>query len=91
MAIYSSLRRCVELYHQDALDRGDRFLLSSINGAGVPQLQLAKDRPDLAQQVLDDLEATIPYKQFQQRHVSMLYSQAQIDLYRGDDWPRGDE
>lgn len=84
MGDFCSLKRCLELYQQDAQDRGDLFLLSSIRGAGIPQLQLAADQPELAQEGLDRLEQSVPYKQFQQRHVSMLYSQAQIDLYQGN-------
>ncbi|MCC6511225.1 MAG: protein kinase [Pirellulaceae bacterium] len=81
---FCSLKRCIDLYQLDAQERGDLFLLSSISSAGMPQLQLAANQPDLAQAGLNRLEEIVPYKQFQQRHVSMLYSQAQIDLYRGE-------
>ena len=84
---FRSLKQCIDLYEQDAQARGDRFLLSSISSAGIPQLQLAAGQPELAQAGLDLLEESIPYEQFQQRHTSMLYSQAQIDLYRGDGLP----
>ncbi len=82
MGDFRSLKHCLEVYQQDAQDRGDLFLLSSIRSAGLPQLQLAANQPDQAQEGLDRLEQSVPYRQFQQRHVSMLYSQAQIDLYR---------
>ena len=87
MGDFSSLKQCIDLYEQDAQARGDRFLLSSISSAGIPQLQLAAGQPELAQAGLDLLEQSIPYEQFQQRHTSMLYSQAQIDLYRGHGLP----
>ena len=82
MGDFHALKQCTDLYQQDAQARGDRFLLSSISSAGIPQLQLAANKPELAQAGLNLLEESIPYEQFQQRHTSMLYSQAQLDLYR---------
>ena len=75
MALYSSKR-------PDPV--GSSFLLSSISSAGRPQLLLADHRPEVAQSCIDDIIARIPYEKFQQQHVSLLYSQSQIDLYRGE-------
>ena len=80
----SSLRKCVEAYERDAEERGDRFLLSSISSAGRPQLLLSDHRPDFAERKVNEIAERIPYEQFQQQHVSMLYSHTQIDLYRND-------
>ncbi len=98
MGDLQSLRHCVDAYLLDAEDRGDRFLLSSINSAGKPQLLLADNCPDEAQQRIDEITSRAPYERFQQCHVSLLFSQAQIDLYCNeghtawqrfhDNWPR---
>jgi len=95
---FQSLRHCVAAYARDAEERGDRFMLSSINSAGQPQLLLVDDRPDEAQRQIDELINDAPYEHFQQQHVSLLFSQAHIDLYRSDgqtawqrfhdNWPR---
>jgi serine/threonine protein kinase len=84
MGDYRRLESCVSAYTQEAQSRRDRFLLSSIGSAGQPQLLLAADRVDDAARELREVIDRYPCETFQQQHVSILYSQAHIDLYRGD-------
>jgi hypothetical protein len=83
---YRELERCASEYGRDAEQRGDWFLLTSIRGAGIPQLQLAADRPDAADEGIREVIGRFPYEEFQQQHMSLLYSQTQVDHYRGDGW-----
>lgn len=78
---YQSLRECVAKFMEDAEARGDRFLLSSVSGAGRPQVLLADGKPEEANATIEELIERNPYEEFQQQHVSILFSQVQIFLY----------
>ncbi len=79
----AALRKVVNDYFKDAETRGDRFVLANLGSAGKPQIHLANDAPDLAEIQIQEIIGQFPYERFQQQHVSLLYSQTQIDLYRG--------
>jgi hypothetical protein len=80
---YVALRKVTNDYLKDAETRGDRFVLANLGSAGKPQIHLANDAPDTAEIQIQEIIGQFPYERFQQQHVSLLYSQTQIDLYRG--------
>lgn len=78
-----ALRKVTNEYMKDAESRGDRFVLANLGAAGRPQLHLANDSPGTAEMQIQEIVGQYPYERFQQQHVSLLFSQAQIDLYNG--------
>lgn len=84
MGQYRQLRDALHEFLKDAEDRGDRFVMANLGSAGTPQLQLANDQPDLARQGLQEIIGRFPYERFHQQHVSLLFSESQIDLYQGN-------
>lgn len=78
-----ALRKITNDYMKDAETRGDRFVLSNLGSAGRPQIHLANDSPDIAETQIQEIIGQFPYERFHQQHVSLLYSQTQIDLYLG--------
>ena len=80
---YHHLELSIKRYLDDAEQRGDRMLISSIYSAGLPQLSLRDDNPCQATEVMRRMQSRFPVEVFQQQHVSWLYSQSQIDLYLG--------
>lgn len=83
MGNFVAMRKYTNEYLKDAETRGDRFVLANLGGAGKPQLHLANDAPETADNQIQEIIGQYPYVRFQQHHVSLLYSQTQIDLYRG--------
>lgn len=83
MGNYVAMRKVANEYQKDAESRGDRFVLANLGSAGRPQIHLANDSPEIAEMQIQKIIGQFPYERFQQQHVSLLYSQAQIDLYRG--------
>ncbi len=80
----ADLRRRAALKAKDARARGDLYALMTLESGILRLPQLAEDDPTGAQGDLDASMGGWPRRDFSLQHLSAVFTQVYIDLYRGD-------
>ncbi len=69
---------------QEALERGDRYLITTLGTQVGSVLSLADDQPQLARELLDDIMSRWIPEAFTVQHLHEFFGRQAIDLYAGD-------
>jgi tetratricopeptide (TPR) repeat protein len=80
---YATLVRDLPQAIQDCRERGELYALTSIGSILTPVISLVQDDPEGASRDLQAIMAGCPGRGSFIQHYKALYSQLQIDLYRG--------
>jgi hypothetical protein len=91
MGEYAILARELPQAIQDCRERGELYALTSIGSIVTPIISLVQDDPEGASRALHAIMEGCPRRGLFIQHYKELYSQLQIDLYRGrglDAWTK---
>ena len=91
MGEYAILTRELPQAIQDCRERGELYALTSIGSIVTPIISLVQDDPEGASRALHAIMEGCPRRGLFIQHYKELYSQLQIDLYRGrglDAWKK---
>jgi hypothetical protein len=91
MGEYAILTRELPQAIQDCRERGELYALTSIGSIVTPIISLVQDDPEGASRALHAIMEGCPRRGLFIQHYKELYSQLQIDLYRGrglDAWTK---
>ncbi len=80
----AELRRRGAMKAKDARARGDLYALMTLESGILRLPQLADDDPEGTQRDLDAIMDCWPHRDFHLQHLSAVFTQIYIDLYRGD-------
>ena len=80
---YATLAHELPQVIQDCRERGELYALTSIGSIVTPVISLVQDDPEGASRDLQAIMEGCPRRGFYIQHYKELYSQLQIDLYRG--------
>jgi serine/threonine protein kinase len=80
---YAALMHELPRAIQDCRERGELYALTSIGSILTPIISLVQDDPEGASRDLQTIMEGCPRRGFFIQHYKELYSQLQIDLYRG--------
>lgn len=84
MGHLDQLRSRYHAVYQDALERGNRYLFTTVGAQVGTTLLLADGQTDVARERLNDLEAGWITDRFTVQHHNILLARARLDVHQGE-------